>query len=246
MKRIFTIIATLTIFIASNAQDNKPEPGKTGVGFSIIGGVGNRLVLSRTIKNGLEPGIQLGFNQSKTKNSFIDSVNVNTTQGNRTALRTATFTTSGMELTVIPFILKHADIASNIDAFVGLQVPLIFGPGQTTVTNTKIERADYLQEIAVEQKSPSTSSVGVNVVLGAQWFFHKNLAIGTICGIGAAFGTDKGNIESSTVTTNSGSGNPQTIGNPSRTVNTISIRNFKTSSINTFNNFIGFYLTYYL
>lgn len=242
MKRIYIIIFIMAMVVTTNAQENKPEEGKTGVGFCFFGEIGNRLSVSRRLKGGWEPGIQIGISQSKSSTSRIDSTIVNTDNGPKKGIITTTGSTPGTSLVFIPVIAKHAEIASNIDAFIGLQVPLIFGPGRTTTTNSKTQVTDYLNEVDVVTKQPSSNSFGLNIGFGAQWFFYKNLGLGAICGFGGAYNINKGNIETTSVTTNSGSANPS---NSKVTTNTVSVLNNKTTSFTTFNNVIGVFLTYY-
>jgi hypothetical protein len=245
MKRIQTLFTLMVVFFAASAQDNKPEPGKTGIGLSMSGGVGNRVVVSRTLKGGLEPGLQFGLNHSKSNNTAGDSVTVQTNQGPERASRMNNIVNPGTAITVVPFILKHATIESNIDAFCGLQVPMTFGMAPKSTTTTTISRADYENETVSESTSPGTTTVGVNLVLGCQWFFIKNLAIGAVCGIGGSMSSSKGNIETTTTVTNSGSANPMSTVTI-QPVTTSTTRDNKNTSIATFNNFLGFYLTYYL
>jgi hypothetical protein len=243
MKRIYTIIFAMAFVMASLAQENKPEPGKTGIGFNILGGgFGNRISLSRRLKNGWEPGFQIGFIQNNASTSSIDSVTVFTDNGPKRGITTSTSSTPNMSLAFVPVIAKHAEIASNLDAFVGLQIPLIFGPGSTLKTNDKTQLTDYYREVDVVKKQPSTNSFGLNIGFGAQWFFVKNLGVGAICGLGAAYTIQKGNIETTTITTNSGSLNPSST---TVTTTTLSVQNNKTTTIMSFNNVLGLFLTYY-
>jgi len=243
MKRIYLFLIALSMISYGYSQDNKPEAGKTGIGFSVFGNIGNRIAVSRMLKGGLEPGIGIGLSQGKAKTSSIDSTSIATNQGVKMGTSTATTSTPNMSVTLVPSILKHADIASNIDAFVGLQVPIVLTSKTTTNTNTKTEVANYSREVNVDSKQPSSHTVGITIVVGAQWFFYKNLSFGTICGIGAGFTGSKGDIETTTTTTNSGSANPS---NSTTTKTTLTVRDNKSTTIGTFNNVVGLFLLYYL
>ncbi len=211
MKRIYTIIAAMTLLTVAFAQDNKPEAGKTGVGFSLTGGVSNRLVISRTLK-----GLRV-----------VNTVNPSFTY------------------TVIPFILKHADIASNIDAFIGLQVPITMTNTSKVTSSTKVTATDYMQDMSSTSTNPSSHTVGANLVLGCQWFFVKNLGIGAICGLGFSSTGSKGNIESTSTSTTTIT-NGSTTTTTTITSNTLSIQDNKTSRVFTFNNILGVFVTFYL
>ena len=232
MKRIPLFIAALFLIIAANAQENKPEAGKTGLGFSMTNGLGNRISLSHYLATGLEAGIQLGLNQSKSNNSQTDSLNITTTSGTKRGIQNVTTTSQAMTATVVPFILKHAPLESNIDAFLGVQVPITFGTTNKTTSKTETTTTDFLRLTDLETNNPGSTSIGVNLVFGCQWFFYKNLGLGAICGLGISTTSQKGDMTTTQTTTNSGTANPS---NTNTTTKTISIRNFKSSGISTFN-----------
>ncbi len=242
MKRILLFIAALSMILTTIAQDNKPAPGKIGLGFSLSNGLGNRISFSKMLNGGLEAGLQLGINQTNTKSAQTDSVTVATDSGSKRGLQTVSSTNNSMSITLIPFILKHAELATNLDAFVGLQLPIIFGSGSKSTSNTKTFLTDFSREVNGITKQPSTYSFGVNLVFGCQWFFYENLGMGAICGLGFSSSGSKGDIDFTQTTSNSGSLNPSTTNS---TINTLSIRDNKSSSLSTFNNTLGLFLSYY-
>lgn len=242
MRSFYFILAFLFLAVSAISQENKPTPGRIGVGFSINNGMGNRIAINRVLKHEFEIGFEIGFKEEKAREIVKDSVDIETTEGPSMAWREEKIITPSFNFTIVPVITKHAELASNLDAFVGLQIPLSFGSKTQATHYTKIATNDYFSDVNILTKQPATHEIGLNIIFGCQWFFYKNAALGAVCGFGATSYGMRGNCETITTTTNSGSLNPI---HTTCTSKEIFIRDNRITTVNSFNDILGIFLTYY-
>ena len=242
MRSFYFILAFIFIAVSAKSQENKPTPGRIGVGFSINNGMGNRIANNRVMKHELEIGFEFGFKEEKAREIIKDSIEIETTEGANMAWREEKVITPSFNLTIVPVITKHASLASNLDAFVGLQIPLSFGSKTETIHYTKIATNDYFSDVNILNKQPATHEIGLNLIFGCQWFFYKNAAFGAVCGFGATSYGMRGNCETITTRTNSGSLNPI---HTTTTSSELFIKDNRITTVNSFNDILGIFLTYY-
>ena len=242
MRSFYFTLTFLFLAVSAISQENKPTPGRIGVGFSINNGMGNRIAINRVLKHEFEIGFEIGFKEEKSREIVKDSVDIETTEGPNIAWREEKIITPSFNFTIVPVITKHASLASNLDAFIGLQFPLSFGSKTQSTHYTKVSMNNYSSEVNILNKQPATHEIGMNLIFGCQWFFYKNAALGAVCGFGATSYGMKGNCETITTTTNTGSLNPSKISGVSKE---IFIRDNRVNTINSFNDILGSFLTYY-
>jgi len=212
MKRISIAVIVLISTFSAMAQDNKPVAGCFGVGY-VVGffPLQQNIGFTYMVTNNLEVGGSLGFQFNRNRNSTFDSLVV---EGNNfTSLpasrenRTVTTTAS---VFITPLVKYHFNVKSNLDIFVGGNLPIGVAPGTKTATSI-IETADNFNSTGTTTTTgPVNVTVGLGALLGCQYYFYKNLALGATANLGfnasVADGYDKTKISGS----NSGSNNPET------------------------------------
>ena len=214
MKNLLLLTLLMTLFIASHAQDNKPEANSFGMqyGVNFNGTVNQSVQLSGWIKHGIEIRGALTFSylNSKTDNIYSNStVYIN----NRELPSVNTQTSSSENLSIAPSIsvVKHFPIKGNLDFFVGASVNAGFSAPTAWSTNISTTTADsFYSYRSNSSKVPLAFNWGASIIGGANFFFYKNLAIGADFGVGFGASNSKGTYQGHDIAINNGLNNQST------------------------------------
>lgn len=190
MKKILFLSIALFAFNFSEAQANKPDKGAFGVGFGVNynGSFSPNLDFRYIISPRFEVGLGLGLGHSSQSNITTDSVNVltknfTTIPGFREVSQKNTNTT----VNINPFLLYHFNIKSNLDLFLGLRVGVRINAPAKTENKTTVTASDYSDITTGTKKGGITFGLGSGLILGANYFFYKNLALNATCGLGFSY-----------------------------------------------------------
>ena len=239
MKKSIVVIAFASLFFfTSQAQDyNKPEANSFGLqyGVTFSNAVGQAILFTGWLKNGIEVRVGLPFNVSGT-NSTSDK----STPGyiNTNVNKSGTFS-----FTPTISVVKHFPIKSKLDFFIGGSANVGFSlPTMDQYSSYTTSYTDYYSFQSTATKNPISLSFGAGVVGGANFFFYKNLALGADVSIGFLASTPTGKRTITQTTVESGSANPNQ-------ENSVTVNSYSASGLNYnvgFTGYGGLHLIYYL
>jgi hypothetical protein len=210
MKKICLAFIILTASMAGMAQENKPTEGFMGVGYGVsFFPTMQHVNFTYMVSNRIEVGGTLGFLFSRVRNSTFDSLPVEGTgfvtlpgqEEKRTVTTTAT-------VFITPLFKYHFDVKNNLDVYLGANLPIGVGTGTKTVTSDIITASNYNSAGTVTTTPPVNVSVGAGLLLGCQYFFYKNLAVGAEANLGFTATIANGNNKTVTAGSETGSNNP--------------------------------------
>ncbi len=214
-KRNFTTITMLICLLAAG-QTNKPVIGDFGVkyGVSFNGTAIQGLTFSGLVTNHWEVGssVNVQYSQSTAASISAQQTYYDHPSGQSgfyvIGQQTTTSSNKTMALSINPFILYHFEIKSNLDLYTGANLSL--GTGSITLSNSSNSvtvATDYYSQIINSTTYPFGYSVGGGLMLGGQYFFYKNLALGISANLGITYIGRKGTEVVSYTNINSGSQN---------------------------------------
>lgn len=238
-----SIILFLQGFLALG-QEYKPQQGNFGIGYQIRfdGAASQNLVFSYYLTDKIEVGLGIGFNYVRMKTEDVDSFDVPGITGTVNIVSTNTDTRTSLGITLMPSAVKHLSIASDLDCFIGLGVPITISLKTTDETNANWTGTDYQHQATVLSKSPMPLSLGLSAILGCNYFFYRNLAIGATLNLGAALSQTKGDATVESSSSDTGANNPLNGTTTSSTITTPV--NISILTVGTLSN-VGLGLTFY-
>lgn len=210
MKKKVLLVAAIAagIFTTNelNAQDFKPAGGEKNieVNFAPLGGnpISMNNLRFRYFASS-DIAYRLGFSVSSSTSKDITLASINS--ANDTELEDKT---SSFGFAINPGIEKHFEGTDRLSPYVG--AVLNFSTVSTTLTDQELNGAgDAVVE--TETKNPNqtdATNIGLNLVLGADWYFSKHIYMGTEVGFGFLSSSIKDTEASgggATVTTPNGS-----------------------------------------
>jgi hypothetical protein len=212
MKKISIAVIILVASLSAMAQDNKPTAGCFGIGY-VVGffPVQQNVGFSYLVADNLEVGGSIGFQFNRSRNSTYDSLFVTGTGfTSLAAQRENKAVTTTANVTIAPMVKYHFSVKSNLDVFVGGVIPIGVGPGTKTVNSIIVTADNYNSTGSTTTKAPVNVSVGAGVLLGCQYFFYKNLALGATASLGFNATMADGNNVTTISDSETGSNNPGT------------------------------------
>jgi hypothetical protein len=210
MKKFSIAIVILTASFIARAQDNKPAPGSFGVGYGVsFFPLSQDIRFTYMVDSHIEVGGAIGLGFSHSRSSTFDSTTVFTTGFTALAAneehRTVTTSTS---FAITPLVKYHFTTKNNLDIYTGADLPVGVSTGNKTVVSDIVTATDYNSTGTTTTKPAVTATVGAGILLGCQYFFYQNLALGAEANIGFTASIQNGNDVSTTSVNNSGSNNP--------------------------------------
>ena len=212
MSRIknFLSIAFILLTITAFSQTNKPETGAFGIRAGVsIPNYGLGFTFSRMLKKNIECGSSIGFSISSTKSSQTTSgIKVSSTSGLLDASQDYNYRFLNYTATLAPFLVYHIPTNNNLDVFAGGRLLFALSE-QTNYTHVNRLYADnYESKSSSDIDFPISFGVGAGVLVGADYYFRKNMAVGVSGNLGFSSTFQHGTQTEKTTTTNSGSLNP--------------------------------------
>lgn len=195
MKKRVLLIAAITagVFTTSNvnAQDFKPAGGEKNieVNFAPLGGSPisiNNLRFRYFMSSDM--ALRVGFSVASSSNTTINSGNVNSVE--------LESKTSNFGLAINPGIEKHFAGTDRLSPYVGAE--LNFAMNSTTQTAEQLN-ATFDGVAGESEVKDGSTTFGLNLLIGADWYFSKHIYMGTEVGFGFA-STSNADTESSPVT----------------------------------------------
>jgi hypothetical protein len=212
MKKISIAVIILVASLSAMAQDNKPTAGCFGIGY-VVGffPVQQNVGFSYLVADNLEVGGSIGFQFNRSRNSTYDSLFVTGTNFTSLAARRENrAVTTTANVFIAPMVKYHFNVKSNLDVFVGGVIPIGVGPGTKTVNSIIVTADNYNSTGSTTTTAPVNVSVGAGVLLGCQYFFYKNLALGATASLGFSATMADGNNVTTISDKETGSNNPGT------------------------------------
>ena len=247
MKNLLLLTLVMTLFIASYAQDNKPEANSFGMqyGVNFNGAVSQSVQLSGWLKHGIEIRGATSFAYTSSQTTTVIDNNTISVSNNRRIPTIQTNYGGSASLTATPSIsvVKHFSATKNLDFFIGGAVSYGFTIPTANITNTTTITADsFYSYTSSSNKNPITFTWGLSILGGANFFFYKNMAIGADFGIGFGASNTNGNYVEQDIATNSGLNNTSTTNYNRSFANKITTNKY---NLNLTGN-AGLHLTYYV
>ena len=212
MKRISAVLVILAATLSAMAQENKPAEGAFGIGF-VEGFFPNQqnVFFSYMVKNNIEVGGTVGFQFNRNRNSTFDSLYVTGTGFQELhANRENKAVTTTANVFITPLFKYHFAVKNNLDVFLGANLPIGISPGTKTVNSVIVTADNYNSTGTTTTTAPVSVTVGAGVLLGCQYFFYKNLALGATANLGFSATVANGYDVTTITGSNSGSNNPAT------------------------------------
>jgi hypothetical protein len=108
---------------------------------------------------------------------------------------------------ITPFILYHFKTNNNLDIYIGPYVAALFTYNGPIVTKTTLTGTDFNETETRTIYTPISIHGGAGLILGCQFFFYKNLAIGIQGSLGLTAGGTTGKTNTRDEVNDSGAQN---------------------------------------
>lgn len=200
------LLLTSTTF----SQTNKPEAGAFGIRAGVsIPNVGIGLTFSRMLKKNIECGSSIGFTISSSKHNQTSSgIMVYSTNGFIDVSQDYNYRFLNYTATLAPFLVYHIPTNINLDVFAGGRLLFALSE-QTNYTHVnRLYANNYESKSSSHIDFPFSFGVGAGVLIGADYYFRRNMAVGMSGNLGFSSSFQHGTQAEKTTTTNSGSLNP--------------------------------------
>lgn len=209
-KRIFAPFLLLLVTTVVFSQTNKPGVGDWGVRYGVYfnGSFSQQLIFTRMLKKNLEVGMGVGISFQSRNTTSTDSVLVSAIGGDVPGIREYTTQTTNLYVSLNPFLLYHFPVKNNLDLYMGAGISLGVSDAIANKEITRRYLANYEYKEEVINRSPVLFVGGASAIVGCQYFFYKNLAIGAQGGLGFSVNGSSGKVNSKKTVTNSGVLNP--------------------------------------
>lgn len=205
------LLFLMVITCIAGAQSNKFGKGDFGLRYAVTfnGSINQSIGLSGLLTDRLELGsnLQLGYQSTTTtedQNFTVPTIS----QGSVSLPGTAHSLTRTLTFDVTPYFLYHFPTKNNLDFYLGPFVTAGLGKRFKDVSEYNIDQTDFHYYQKQELSTPLDVRFGAGLMLGAQYFFYKNLALGITGNFGASGFFRSGNDGAKTTIVNSGSDNP--------------------------------------
>jgi len=200
------LLLTSTTF----SQTNKPEAGSFGIRAGVsIPNIGIGFTFSRMLKKNIECGSSFGVSFGSTK-SFQKTSGLKWSSTTGLIDVNQDFSTRSFSYmaSVSPFLVYHIPTNNNLDVFAGgrLHFSLSDQTTYTYVSRFYTENFDYKNSSNTDV--PLSFGVGAGILIGADYYFRKNMAIGVSGNLGFSSTFQHGTRTEQTTITNSGTLNP--------------------------------------
>ena len=243
MKGAFLFLLVI-VSAVTFGQDNKPLTGDFGIRYGVAfnGTFAQTLALSGMVTKNWEVGVGFSISYSNVKTQSISTNEIDNGIQDISVTETATNIAKTLSATLIPYAVYHFPVKTNVDLYAGANLNI--GTGSITLDHN--ERSEYTgngyYELEVTDfKYPVGYQVGGAILVGCQYFFYKNLAVGVDANLGAALTVQQGPYTITEQTVNSGINNTNTINANSVTNDKLDNRTFSAKSASS----AGVYLTFY-
>lgn len=197
MKKRVLLIAAIAagIFTTSNvnAQDFKPAGGEKNieVNFTPLGGSPisiNNLRL-RYFKSS-DMAFRLGISVSSSSTTGITVDSTAGSNGTNNAEVELENKNSTLSISINPGVEKHFAGTDRLSPYVGAE--LLFNMVSNKITDEQVVQADpnsttnFSTEVGEGETTGGSTTFGLNLVIGADWYFSKSIYMGTEVGFGFA------------------------------------------------------------
>lgn len=210
MAKTKFLLIVLVIYGTATAQTNKFTEGNFGLryGISFNGSLAQTVAFSGIINQHIEigAGISVLYSTTKSSTGYIETAYGKT--GPFAANYTNISTSSNVNTSVIPYVVYHFPIKSNVDLYLGGDLNIGTGSFSLgTSTHSTVDGDNYHQESKTTTKYPPGFQVGGAAVVGCQYFFYKKMAVGFEANLGAAYVGRIGKTKYTSEITNTGTNN---------------------------------------
>jgi len=194
MKRLLLSLSVAMLGLAAQAQDFKPAKGDVTTEFGLTGGINNTnfnlndgagLLRFRYFHKN-DVAFRLGFNvgsNNETNKVYGTGANEGK-EGSSTVKNTQFLINLGVE--------KHFAGTERLSPYVGADILFGTASNKTTFENATgpANAPVYADATNIDVKAPSTTSIGLRGVIGADYYIAKRLFLGVEAGLGFAYETE--------------------------------------------------------
>ena len=205
------IFLFLICSVLVSAQLNKFSDGDLGIKYGVAfnGALAQTIAFSGIIAGNWElgAGINVSFADSRS-NNIGSPYDVNTIGGVIQLTNTSITINRTINSSVIPYLLYHFPVKSNLDVYAGPNLNI--GTGSITLYNSSdniTSGSDYYSERKSSSKIPFGYQLGAGVIAGCQYFFYKKLALGFEANLAAVVTGNNGQEKIGSQEINYGSNN---------------------------------------
>ena len=209
MKKSIILLAILTLSVGGFAQTNKPNVGDWGVKVGVnVPNWGIGFTFSRMLKKNLECGASLGASFSTSKYAQTNNTIIYTLSGDVIGTHEFMQKSLNYTLSVAPFLAYHIPINNNLDVYAGGRLYLSMSKSIYYTSQTRYYAPNFEDLGTSKQIYPFSFGAGAGVLIGADYYFKKNMAIGVSGNLGFAANFQFGKNVEKRMSIQSGSQNP--------------------------------------
>jgi outer membrane protein W len=195
MKKKVLLIAAIAagVFTTSNvnAQDFKPAGGEKNIEVNFAPMGANPITINnlrfRYFKSS-DMAFRVGFSVSSSSNTTLEMDNTQSVNGTQSEVELED-KTSTFGLSINPGVEKHFEGTDRLSPYVG--AVLNFAMTSTTATDQSVQATpgndgvtDMSKEVYEGETTDGTTTFGLNLVIGTDWYFSKSIYMGTEVGFG--------------------------------------------------------------
>ncbi|MDB5282673.1 MAG: hypothetical protein JWO06_1748 [Bacteroidota bacterium] len=204
------IMFSMLFSIVAFGQDNKFSNGDFALRYGVYfnGAVNQQFTFGRIIKQNWEVGTTFSFSFTTHKNTNTDTTSQYYFGRSNTSLnREIDNSQTNFSFGLTPYMVYHFKTNNNLDIYTGPYLSLLFTDNGPLVTKTTLTGTNLGETEILTNYSPLSIHGGAGIILGCQYFFYKNLALGVQGSLGVTAGGTTGQTLSKDEIDDSGSQN---------------------------------------
>lgn len=165
-------------------------------------------MFGKMLPKNLEAGMGMTFTFDQNSQSKTDTVQIYTGNGYISVKSENSSSSLFYAIHLSPYLVYHFPIKSNVDVFAGGFLALRIGNKSRYRYTTRQYADDYEYKSVTTVTDPFSFGVGAGALVGAEYFVHKNIAVGLSGNFGFSNSMQFGREIKRTEVTNSGVFNP--------------------------------------
>lgn len=220
-------IALAVLFFSTTqlfAQTNKPSIDDFGIrtGFYFLNAPGGSIMLGKMLPKNLESGIGILFTFNNYSHTTNDTSQAMSTTGSFIPVKSEnTVKWFSYAINLSPYLVYHFPIKNNVDVYAGSYISVFAGntPKNETYNRRYADNYEYKNKATAIQ--PLSFGVGAGFIVGAEYYVHKNIAVGLTGNLGFTTSMQFGKQTRKTEVVNTGSLNPSQDNRTTETASTL-------------------------
>jgi hypothetical protein len=223
MKSTFISTVFVLTALTLSSQANKPVAGDFGIrtGFYFQNAPGGSIMIGKRLPKNLESGIGIVFAFNNSSRTITDTIQAASTTGFISAKSENVSKTFNYRVHLSPYLVYHFPIKNNVDVFAGGYLAFFAGNTPRNENIVRVYADNYERKSITTNKFPLTFGIGAGFLVGAEYYVHKNIAVGLAGNLGFSSTMQFGKQLRKTELINSGSLNPSQNSSITETASTI-------------------------